>query len=90
MFQGAAARNRARSEAAGPSALYSVAEYDEFRAQARFASDDEARLRSQPNHGQYGADRGALLLPAALAEAAPALLWGDGRRVEATVAGRAW
>ena len=86
MFQGARgkAARRPSEEAAGASALYSEEEYGEFRAQARFQSDDEARLKSQPNHGPYGGARGALRLPDALAEAAPALLWGDGRRVEAT------
>ena len=70
MFQGARgkAARRPSEEAAGASALYSEEEYGEFRAQARFQSDDEARLKSQPNHGPYGGARGALRLPDALAE----------------------
>ena len=62
MFQGARgkAARRPSEEAAGASALYSEEEYGEFRAQARFQSDDEARLKSQPNHGPYGGARGSL------------------------------
>ena len=71
---------RRGSKKYAPEPTYTEEEYEEYKAYGRFASDEEARLRSTPAH-KPGLRRGPVALSDELASQAPLLLWGDGRRV---------